>query len=163
MKKQTHARLLFPFAVLLLTGVVMEMAAAPCGQTRPQKRRIHTVNLCDIISSPYRYDGKIVRIRAIHNNSMEGMGLYRADCSTEDKAITALLDCKNDVACREMRDKLHRAAEGNPFDGESVDVVVVGRVEALAPKGVNSKFNTSSAIFHIKQIEKIMPVSKPRS
>jgi hypothetical protein len=138
-------------------------AAARYNRTASQKEDILTIDLCDISAYPHKYKGRTVRTHATYTASFEGSTLYKADCPDGEEAITAVLDCADKAVCDEWIDKLHKDAEGNPFDGESVGVIVVGRIEARFSPGIKSRGNSSSAMFYIKEVELITPLSKSQN
>ena len=72
------------------------------------------------------------------------------------------LDCKDLSAskCVPLKQRLRRDLTGNPLDGFSAEVQLVGRIEILSPKRTQAGFNEPPIRFHVRQVETIIKDAK---
>ena len=151
----------FFFAIDLLT---------PCfGAAATLERTIaknpQTVDFCKLVSAPEKYESRVVRTVATYTESFEGSGLSRGDCPAAKNiretvwgrlaAADIEFDCRKltFIECVQLPQKLRQDLQGNPIDGASVEVQVVGWIEVLSPRRTPAGFNEAPVRFHIQWVE----------
>lgn len=91
---------------------------------------------CDLVSSPSKYDGKIVRVRANLNWFTHGLYLDDSNCFGEgDNAKTAI------VFNERVREKLFEAMKQKQIFGKPrrpLEIIAVGVFKYKSPRGVIS-------------------------
>ena len=89
------------------------------------KMQVPTVNFCELVSHPDKYDNQIVRTQAIVYYGFEASVLYHADCDRFD--TWAAYDGSYDGKTKEGKKLYKILAKGNSGDYNSAQVVIVGR------------------------------------
>lgn len=155
---------LFILWIALLTLPMAVGKAAPSYYDLPSPReKIPTKDFCDIAASPHEYVGKTIRIRATYFINFEHASLFNDRCPGQENVFGVRLDCSDVLGpvCEALRKTLDRNLQGDPFDGMSSEVIVIGHVEALLPKGKINRTKSPSVLFYVKEVEKTKPISKP--
>jgi len=116
----------FVIAGVLLLGSSAALAQSRINLTLPKVNpfdEMLPVNFCEVIQNAQRYDGKIIRVRAIFWQNFEGAELLPYD-SVGCDGMRAVRDCEADD-CEELNKLLFQKVGGTAFGGSAV--LVVGR------------------------------------
>jgi hypothetical protein len=81
---------------------------------------------CDVINRPQSYDGKLIRLRVIWYQTIEGASLFSYDSECWD-AMRPVFDCPTDAACTPLLDRIHRSFGSRQFD-VTAGMVLKGRL-----------------------------------
>jgi len=115
----------FAIAFVLFVSSFSALAQSRVNFTLPKVnpfQEILPLNFCEVIQNAQRYDGKIIRVRAIFWQNFEGAALFPYD-SVGCDGMRAVRDCEGDD-CKELN-KLFQKVGGTAFGGSFV--LVVGR------------------------------------
>lgn len=127
------------------------------------------VDFCRLVASPESYKKAKVRTIATYSEGFEGRGLSRSDCpagknireTVWGRFATAEIefDCRklNAGECLQLTKKVRQDLRGNPIDGASAEVQVVGWIEVLSPQRTQAGFNEAPIRFNIQQVENTAP------
>jgi hypothetical protein len=148
--------IMFRHLFVYLTVVVVIGANAKIVGSNYPGPAVKTVGFCDLISNSEDYNGKTVRTKATYCVTFEGTTISGRDCHSNKAVASARLECKAAIQCLEMENKLRSLLKGNPIDGETVEVVVVGRVQ-VKPRTRNDSFNEPKVAFYIQSVESVTP------
>jgi hypothetical protein len=144
--------LLFPSS-LLFSGSSLVMAS-----TLPEQE-IPTVKHCDLVNYPERYDQKIVRTQTSYFGTFDSAFLYDLTCNDKEHYTLPALDCQTDESCKPMQDIFNKNLEGDPFSGERVELIIVGRFKGPDKSGRRYGGQREFRFrFEIQRIEKAIPI-----
>lgn len=121
---------------------------------KPQsiKKEIPVVTVCQLNEFPYRFDGKVVKVSATFEATFEGQSLVDNSCRSKENSVE--FDYHGLSDRESINNQLGKNIKGNSFDGEFVNVVVVGKVEVRKFRQANSH----NVIFNVIRVEKTSPI-----
>jgi hypothetical protein len=102
---------------MLLTGTLSRATA--------QNREYPTVSYCDLMRSPERYRGKVVRVSAIYRYGFEWSELYCLECVSEARTWVDL----DESFVSSTKAKLRKKIGPHGAKGRTVGVTLVGRFD----------------------------------
>jgi hypothetical protein len=168
-RRMQPTRWLVPFvSTCILSASIVTTAGTNQSDFSSRDKSVQTVDFCDLVSQPEKYAQKIVRTKATYTENFEGIGLSKKDCppgrNIRDNSFgrAGVADVEFDcfvfsktqaVGCLLMKQKLRQNLVGNPVDGDSAEVVLVGWVEPLFPGRNRVGFNDAPVSFHIQKVE----------
>jgi hypothetical protein len=135
------------------TGDCRGIIKPPRKSPLPNQEKIDTVPYCDLVKDQAKYDGKLVRVRAIVLGWSDGTSLYDSTCN--ERGFEPVLDCKAEEECSTMRKALQKEMDYYGDVGR-VEAFLIGRV--VASQGTSA--GKSRSKFMIKRIEKTKHVSR---
>jgi hypothetical protein len=87
-----------------------------------------TVGFCDLVRNPETYDGRTVRVEAIHRHGFEWSELYCPECTDQKAKVWAELDDRFATSLKSSgNESLREAITGNGFKGRTVKLTAVGK------------------------------------
>jgi hypothetical protein len=116
------------WAVILVTSNVASAQPKPqfkFPESNPFKDML-PANFCDVINHPQAYDGKLIRLRVIWWQTIEGATLFPYDSRCLD-AMRPVFDCPADVTCKLLLDRIYRSLGSRHFD-VTAGMVLKGRL-----------------------------------
>jgi len=166
----TKRLILFACLGLCCTSVLIARVETTTA-SGPREDLIKTVDFCELVSCPEKYLQKVTRTVAVYSETFEGNGLSKSDCPAGKNirdtiwgrvAVAEIeLDCKKLklVECSQLKSKLRQNLTGNPLDGLSSEVQVVGWIEILSNVTARNDMNGSPIRFHVRQVESVIKTS----
>ena len=95
-------------SVILSAGFLLSNTSLIGGQNiNGSRAEIVDVTFCDLVREPSKYDGKIVRVNAIHFVFHHDF-LYDPDCNSRDYYMHSAIDCDSEESCKKFRELLER-------------------------------------------------------
>jgi hypothetical protein len=123
------------------------------------------VDFCDLVSRPEDHAKRIVRTKATYTENAEGTALAKTDCAPgkniqdtffgRTAVAEVQFDCSNlkTTECILIKQKLRQNLQGDPVDGASAEVIVIGWIEPLNPLRTQAGFNVAPISFHVQKVE----------
>jgi hypothetical protein len=146
-------------ALMLLAGaVIINGQGSKSKHLATVSTNTLTVDFCELIQHPDRYDQKLVRIQAIEAFDMENAFLYDPVCSVVGTYVWASSGCSSEKSCERTRRLIGKNLRLHKEYGVSrVAVIAVGRFKGPSEKGYGHldgyKFS-----FDFMKIETVTPV-----
>lgn len=93
------------------------------------------VEFCDLVTQPESFRDRLVRVRAVFESTFEWRRLYHDACRSSKNYVWPVFECDTIESCEKFRQLLKKDMIGDPFSGEKVAVVLLGRFrESNNPK-----------------------------
>ena len=117
------------------------------------------VEFCELVTAPQSFRDRLVRVRAVFETTFEWRRLYDDACLSSKNYVWPVFECDTIESCERFRLLLKKNMTGDPFSGQRVIVVLLGRFrETNNPKrgyGVQSGLRFQLEISKIETTERI--------
>jgi hypothetical protein len=108
---------------IIILGLLLLQSATTYSQSRTNVilpdpnpfQEMVPVDFCEVIQNAHRYDGKVIRVRAIFDQQMESAALLPYDsknCSWQ--SMRPDFECSSDSKCAQLSLRLRKSLNGRP-------------------------------------------------
>lgn len=95
-----------------------------------------TVKFCELVTSPSKYDGKLIRLTAFYWQGRHSKLLYDLNCNKETKYIFPILECDSEKNCKSLRETINKSLEGDILQLSSRSkLIIIGRFRNTPKSG----------------------------